>query len=245
MNTLSAEMTVGEIAARHPGSVRVFEKHHIDFCCGGKLPIGQACQAQGLNASAVLEEIGEALAVPSGTAPESAWESAPLNALIDHIIEAHHAYLKTELPRLGAMLEKVVSKHSERHGDVLLPARTVFAAMRDELDAHLMKEEMVLFPLIRSLEAGGVQTSHCGSVRNPIRVMVMEHDSAGTALERLRELTSGYTAPEDACNTFRALYHGLSELERDLHQHIHLENNILFPRAMNIESAGAGGAPLR
>jgi regulator of cell morphogenesis and NO signaling len=240
MTTLSPDLTVGEIAAQLPASARVFESHGIDFCCGGKLPLSEACRARRLDPAAVLEEIEQ-----TGAAADSTdWRSATLNSLIDHILSAHHAYLKSQLPRLQAMLEKILSKHSERHGDVLEPLAATFHALKEELDAHLMKEEMILFPLIRSLEmahlapsgpGGAPQAFHCGSVRNPIRVMVMEHDSAGEALARLRDLTSGYAPPEDACNTYRAFYHELAELERDLHRHIHLENNILFPRAVELE----------
>jgi regulator of cell morphogenesis and NO signaling len=238
MTTLSGEMTVGEIAARHPAAARVFEAHRIDFCCGGGLPVSEACRARGLDPGAVLDEIERAGA--PGSSPERDWQSASLSDLVDHIIAAHHTYLKTELPRLAGMLEKVLAKHGERYPEVLHPVADVFGRLREELDSHLMKEELILFPLIRTLEAAsGPVQSHCGSVRNPIGVMVMEHDSAGTALGRLRELTSGYAPPADACNTFRALYHGLAELEEDLHHHIHLENNILFPRAVEREGAVA------
>jgi regulator of cell morphogenesis and NO signaling len=240
MSTLSPDMTVAEIAARLPGSVRVFEKHRIDFCCGGKLPVTDACKARGLDASAVMAEIEQTMA-EAAPAADAGWQSAPLDKLVDHIVAAHHAFLKSQLPRIAERLDKVLTAHSQRHGAMLRPLIETFAAMRDELDSHLMKEELILFPLIRSLESetGGEARFHCGSVRNPIRVMVMEHDLAGTALARMRELTSGYTAPADACNTFRAAYHELAELERDLHVHIHLENNILFPRAVDLESRAA------
>ena len=238
MKTTTAELTVGEIAARSPGSVRVFEKYRIDFCCGGKVPLEEACGKRGLDPATVLEEIDAATAPPAAGATD--WQSADLDALMDHILTTHHAYMKRELPRLAAMLAKVVAAHGERHGDVLGPLAATFAPMKEELDGHLMKEEMVLFPLIRSLDlakktGSAAPVSHCGSVRNPLRVMIMEHDSAGGALARMRTLTGDYTLPADACNTFRALYFGLAEMEADLHRHIHLENNILFPRAVAAE----------
>jgi regulator of cell morphogenesis and NO signaling len=239
MNTFSPQTLVGEIAAQMPLSVRVFERLGIDFCCGGKMPRGVACEAQALDPATVLEEIQQVARQAQGTAPAADWTAARLGALIDHILTTHHVYMKSQLPRLEAMLEKILHKHGARHGDVLLPLAETFRPMKAELDGHLMKEEMVLFPLIRSLEGGiGPQNRsfHCGSVQNPIRVMVMEHDSAGEALARLRELTAGYTPPEDACNTFRAFYAELADMERDLHQHIHLENNILFPRAVKLEA---------
>jgi len=239
MKTISPEVTVGEVAATQPASVRVFEAHGIDFCCGGKKPLNEACRERNIDPDLLMREIETAV---DGGAEERDWTKAEVNDLIDHIISAHHAYLKTELPRLEAMLAKISSKHGERHGQVLTPMAEVFGAMKQELESHLMKEEMVLFPLIRVLaegrNAGDAEAKfHCGSVKNPLRVMFLEHDSAGDALARIRSLTGGYTPPEDACNTFRACYWGLSELERDLHRHIHLENNILFPKAVALEAA--------
>ncbi|MBZ5624793.1 MAG: iron-sulfur cluster repair di-iron protein [Acidobacteriia bacterium] len=232
MTTLSPELTVGEIAAQMPASVRVFEKHQIDFCCGGRIPFGEACREKGIDPGLLLGELEQA---GEGAEDATDWQSASLPALIDHILNSHHAYLKSELPRLEAMLEKILSKHSERHGDVLRPLAAAFGPMKEELGSHMMKEEMILFPLIRQIAAGSKTPGHCGSVRNPIRVMLLEHDSAGDALARIREVTSGYAPPEDACNTFRAFYYELAELESDLHRHIHLENNILFPRAIELE----------
>ncbi|HLK65071.1 MAG TPA: iron-sulfur cluster repair di-iron protein [Bryobacteraceae bacterium] len=229
--TISPDQTVGEIAAQFPASVRVLERYRIDFCCGGRVPFGEACHKAGADPAAVRDEIANA-----GVAGEDStdWQSASLNSLIDHIVNTHHVYLKAELPRLEAMLVKILAKHGEAHGGVLVPLAQTFRPMKEELLSHLMKEEMILFPLMRSLAAGEEGTFHCGSIQNPIRVMLMEHDSAGDALGRLRALTSGFTAPDDACNTFRAFYYELAELESDLHRHIHLENNILFPRAVEL-----------
>lgn len=236
------------MAATQPASVRVFETHGIDFCCGGKISLADACRDRGVVLEALLAEIDRAAS--AGAADEKDWTRAGIDSLIDHILDTHHAYLKTQLPRLGAMIEKVRSKHGERHGNVLEPLAGTFGPLRQELESHLAKEETVLFPLIRSLALArdsGIQppAHHCGSVRNPLRVMLMEHDSAGEALARMRTITDGYAAPADACNTFRAMYWELSELERDLHRHIHLENNILFPRAVELEQgplAEAGAA---
>jgi regulator of cell morphogenesis and NO signaling len=234
MTTSTTDRTVGQIAAEFPASVRIFEKHGIDFCCGGKLPIDQACGAKGLDPAALMAEIDQAAQVPA--ADPTDWKNAPLSALIDHILDTHHAYMKVQLPRVEARLAKVLHAHGDRHGDMLCAVARVYGAMKAELDGHLAKEEMVLFPLVRALEGGAPSGSfHCGSVQNPIRVMFMEHDSAGEALVELRRLTNGYTVPPDACNTFRALYFELEEMEKDLHRHIHLENNILFPRAIALE----------
>lgn len=227
MTSFTPENTVGEIAAGLPLSVRVFEQLDTDFCCGGQAALRDACTAKGLDPPAVIDRIQNAAQQP---APSADWLPARLGALIDHILTTHHAYLKPQLPRLDAMLAKILAKHAERHGDVLQPLAETFRPMREELEGHPMKEEMILFPLIRQLEirqleaAGGGEDGRfpCGSVRNPIRVMLMEHDNAGEALARLRELTAGYTPPDDACNTFRAFYAELADLERDLHLHIHL-----------------------
>jgi regulator of cell morphogenesis and NO signaling len=208
-------------------------KHGIDFCCGGKIAVTEACVRKGLDPALLLAEIDQAIQAPED---RTDWLAAPLAALIDHILDTHHAYMKTQLPRVEAMLAKVVQAHSDRHGEMLRAVAAVYGLMKTELDGHLLKEEMVLFPLVRALDGGAqAESFHCGSVQNPIRVMWMEHDSAGEALVQLRRLTGDYLPPEDACNTFRALYFELAEMERDLHRHIHLENNILFPRAIALE----------
>jgi regulator of cell morphogenesis and NO signaling len=239
MATLTQERSIGEIAAEMPGSVRVFEKYNIDYCCGGKVSLAEACARRGLAPEQLIEELGSAV-VPGGT--ESAvWQSASLDTLIDHILTRHHGYLKTELPRLSRMMRKVMDAHGANHGDSLVPLGATFEALKQELESHLMKEEMVLFPIIRKLEGAGQSgaapaLSHCGSIGNPIRVMEHEHESAGRALEQMRALTCDYSVPADACNTYRGLFYGLQQLETDLHQHIHLENNILFPRAATLEA---------
>jgi regulator of cell morphogenesis and NO signaling len=226
MTTLTPERTVGEIAAALAASIRVFEKHGIDFCCGGAVSITDACRRAGIDPALLLQEIDQAAKAPTPDATD--WMTAPLPALMDYILDTHHVYMKAQLPRLETMLAKVLQAHGDRHGETLRALAAVYALMKAELDAHLLKEERILFPMIRTGE------SHCGGVQNPIRVMLYEHDSAGDALLQMRRLTAGYTPPPDACNTFRALYHELSEMENDLHRHIHLENNILFPRALSL-----------
>ncbi|MGO4880929.1 MAG: iron-sulfur cluster repair di-iron protein [Bryobacteraceae bacterium] len=223
MATLTEERTVGEIAAELPASVRIFEKYGIDYCCGGRVPLAVACETRGIAAELLVAELDAATA-PAPAASQD-WRTASLPDLIDHILTAHHAFLKTELPRLSSLARKVTAAHIDAHGDTLIPLSETFEALRAELEAHLMKEEMVLFPMIK---AGRT------SVGNPIRVMVHEHDSAGVALERMRSITGNYALPTGACNSYRALYSGLQELEADLHRHIHLENNILFPRAAGL-----------
>jgi regulator of cell morphogenesis and NO signaling len=214
---VTEEKTIGEIAAERPGAMRVFEQYGIDYCCGGQRSLREACGERGIAPEQLMERI-EAAAAP-GAARD--WRSASLDDLIDHILTVHHARLKSELPRLAGLLEKVTAAHPA-HRDSLVPLGKTFAGLQAELEAHMMKEEMVLFPMIRYGR---------GPVANPIRVMEHEHDAAGRALERMRAITADYALPVDACNRYRALFDGLRELEADLHQHIHLENNVLFPRA--------------
>jgi regulator of cell morphogenesis and NO signaling len=236
MNTLSAPLSVGEFAAANPAAVRILDRHQIDFCRGGKTPLDEACQAKGVDPAALMAEI-ERSARPQDSTD---WMTAPILDLIEHIVSVHHVYLKAELPRLETILTKIERNHGGKYPAV--PAMVpVFRALKEELDGHLMKEEMVLFPLIQTmvdaqLSGSRLPMSHCGSVRNPIRVMHMEHDSATGAMTRLRQLTDGYQVPAEACNTFRALYFELQELEADLERHIHLENDILFPRAAELEA---------
>jgi len=234
MNKLSAEMTVGEIASLRPASTRLFERYRIDFCCNGVIPLEDACGTLNLDPAQLLAEIEGASPVPED---DRDWTSASLNDLLDHILDRHHGYLKSELPRLAAILGRLESTHRYPMVAGMAP---IFRALQVELEAHLWKEENVLFPLIRALEMTDGTSStrppiHCESLRNPIRVMCLEHDSAGGALARLSALSDGYTAPGGSCNTLKAFCSGLEQLAHDLHCHIHLENNILFPRAIRLE----------
>jgi regulator of cell morphogenesis and NO signaling len=232
-----AATTVREIATANPVAVRVFEKYRIDYCCGGNRPLEDVCGEKGLSPETVLAEVAATL--PSGQ-PERDWSQAGLSTLIAHIVGTHHAYLNRELPALETKMAKVLEKHGGKYPEMLAPLARTFAALKLELEQHLGKEEAVLFPAIEELEAAATGRRlppplPFGTVRNPIRMMEHEHDSAGRALAAMRALSHNYTVPADACPTFRALYSGFDELERDLHTHIHLENNILFPRAAELE----------
>jgi len=179
--------------------------------------------------SSLLAELQQA-AAPAADATD--WRDADLSTLIDHIQQRYHEPLREELPRLHAMLAKVVSRHGDRHGDVLLPLLEVFEALEADLLVHMRKEDTVLFPFIRALEADpDANASTAAWLSSPLRMMEADHEDAGAALTRMRTLTGGYTPPDGACPTFRGLYHGLSQFEADMHMHVHLENNILFPRA--------------
>jgi len=220
--TISPESLVGEVAAEAPLATRVFHRHGIDFCCGGGKPLSEICERKGIAVDAVIEEIRTE--TEHAGAPVEGWSEAPLSDLIDHIVSTYHESLKEELPRLESMLRKVRRVHGHVDQEKFDRLLDVYLGMKTELDAHMMKEEQILFPMI----VGG-QGPNAGA---PISVMEHEHDSAGNALRQINELTDGYTVPDYACNTWRALWVGLDELEQALHEHIHLENNILFPRAL-------------
>ncbi len=233
--------TVRDIALENPASVRVFEKYGIDYCCGGRMPLAQACANRNLNLDEVLASLDGAagLLVPEG--PD--WSLESLASLATHITETHHAYIRRELPRLYELAAKVVRRHGDTRQE--LPAIQVkLSELGEELISHLGKEEVVLFPYISKLEqymtGNGPQPRNCfGSVSHPIAMMTQEHDLAGDLMGQIRKLSGNYEPPEGACPTYRAFYAGLLEFEQDLHQHIHLENNILFPRAIALEASAA------
>ncbi len=231
--------TVGQIAVDHPGTVRVFQRLGVDFCCGGRARLDAACEKKGLSLEQTLTELQEACNERQPL--DDAITSGTLEGLVTHIVQTHHVFTRDELLRIEPLLRKVIGVHGDRHRELTEIGR-LFEAMAEELRMHLVKEERILFPYIVSLEQSQHGTTHLesscfGTVRNPVRMMMMEHDSAGEALARMRSLSNGYAPPADACGSFRALYHGLSELEVDLHRHIHLENNVLFPRAVALEEA--------
>lgn len=203
-------------------------KHDIDFCCGGKKPIAEICEKKGLDTRALLAEIDEATRTSSGTEAVD-WNVAPLPALIDHIVERHHAYLRSELPRLSAWLARVYNKYGEQDAAILKRLPEIFEGMKEELESHIVKEEVMLFPYILQPDR-----KPYGSFEGPLHCMEAEHDSAGAALAAIRALTQNFTAPPHACTTYKALFAGLSELEADLKLHIHLENNVLFPRVRGL-----------
>lgn len=238
MTILASEKTVGEFASANPAAARAFEKLGIDYCCGGRRTLAQACHAAGVTP----EAFAAAIEAEARTAPQAAdrdWTAEPLVSLMGHIRSRHHAFTRAEIARLAPLFDKVIAAHGARHPELAL-VRNTFAALAAELFAHLMKEEIVLFPFIERMEeslAGGspVPMPPFGTMRNPVAMMAAEHDGAGEALRQMREASHGYSAPPDACASFRALFEGLAGFEADLHRHIHLENNILFPRAIEME----------
>jgi regulator of cell morphogenesis and NO signaling len=237
---LTQDTTVAEMATKSLSAVRIFEKLGIDYCCGGKRPLSVVCKEKGYDPENVERELDAALAWSE--APAQDWETAHLSELIQHIVSVHHEYLRRELPAVQARLDKVYRVYNQRYGPTLIGLPEVFAELREELEMHIRKEEMVLFPAIAACEqafASGqpLPPTRFGTVANPIQMMELEHESAGRALARIHEITRDFEVPDYGCVTYRALMSGLDELERDLHMHIHLENNILFPRAEKLEAS--------
>lgn len=235
----TAETTVREIALEQPASIRVFEKFGIDYCCGGRKPLAQVCAERSLQPEEILRAIDDASS--GNRSATSDWSTASLESLCSHIVSTHHDYVRAEVPRLWQLAQKVVVRHGSDRPE-LPQIQELVKVMSEDLIQHLSKEERMLFPYItnleRSLTTCGPRSLGCfGTIRNPIRVMMAEHDAAGDAMARIRELSHDYTPPEGACPTFRGFYQALSEFERDLHQHVHLENNILFPRAIEMEES--------
>jgi regulator of cell morphogenesis and NO signaling len=229
MGIAPASATVGDLVLDRPSRSRVFSELGIDFCCGGKKTLERACAERGL-------DLGEVVArLEAEPAPVAAvdWRNEPLGALCNHLEATHHVYTKAELPRLREMLDKVARVHGERHPEMIEVA-ALFGRLADDLSAHLLKEERVLFPAMRGIDAGRVV-----DLTPPVRVMLAEHDDAGAILHELRTLTKGYVPPGDGCNTYRAALAGLEDFERDLHEHVHLENNVLFPRVTRHEQAAS------
>lgn len=217
------ERTVGELVAERPGRSRVFQSFKIDFCCQGARTLREACEGQQIPATTVIEQ----LEAEQADKPVYNPAHLPLHELADYIVETHHGFLRRELPRLHIMSEKVAHTHGPGTPS-LVELFVVFVSLENELTSHLAKEEQILFPAVAALSKGEA-ASH--SLAGPISEMIHEHEAAGVALERIRDLSNGFVPSEKACNTYRALFAGLKDLEEDLHRHIHLENTVLFPGA--------------
>lgn len=243
MMNIDTTNTVREVALNIPGATRVFEKLGIDYCCGGNKPLEKACGEANLELQQVIDSLESAAAEHqqrnTADLQREDWQIAPLGDLLVHIENTHHKYVKAEIARVRSLLDKVCNVHGAAHQE-LVRLRVDFHALAQELSTHMMKEEMVLFPYIERMEESllsgePILPAPFGSVENPVAKMVHEHDSAGNLLRNMRALSNGYTPPEGACTSYKALYSALAEFERDLHQHVHLENNILFPRAIKME----------
>lgn len=239
--SVTTEKTVRELALENPAATRIFEKLGLDYCCGGNQSLEQACRVANLPVEQVLDSLEMAQQIMRAANKDHDWQRESLADLSSHIIETHHKYTREEIARLGPLFDKVCSVHGNNHPE-LLHIRASFRGLAQELITHMMKEEMVLFPFIVRMEEAVIQNEPVlpppfGSVQNPVFMMEQEHESAGNALRAMREASGGYSAPLDACVSYQTLYKALADFEADLHQHIHLENNILFPRAIAMEQA--------
>lgn len=229
--------TLGQIAAKDLRKAQIFKKYGLDFCCGGKKTVKEACKEKGLDVTKIEQELQQADKIPaSRPLPYNDWS---LDFLSDYIVNTHHSYVQKNLPDIRAYAEKVMKVHGNRHPE-LLPIYQLVEEVNAELTAHMVKEEKVLFPFIKELVAASnraqpLHAAHFGSVQNPINMMELEHEMVGKNLAQIRELTNNYSLPEDACASYSLLYRMLDEFEEDLHLHVHLENNILFPKALEIE----------
>ncbi|WP_321473386.1 iron-sulfur cluster repair di-iron protein [uncultured Paludibaculum sp.] len=234
---MTTTKTLADVAALSLDAVRTLERYGLDYCCGGKRPFDEACLSKGLTPDSVMAEIEK---TRGDGATDKDWQTAPLDKLVGHIVSTHHEYLKLELPALANRLNKVHTVHGGRDPEMLGSMVEVFGGLRAEMELHMHKEEVMLFPFIEQYGRAEAQGQRMppvpfGSIANPIGVMEREHAEAGDALGQIRALTNNYELPSYACTTVRTLYAGLQALEADLHVHIHLENNILFPRAIALE----------
>jgi len=236
MSDVMTDATVGDIVAADFRTAAVFEQFGIDFCCGGRRALVDACRAAAADPDAVVRELQALPPVDERADDPARW---PVDQLIDHIEQTHHAYVRTALPWIAKLLAKLEEVHGARHAELRL-VLAAFRRMADDLTQHMVKEERVLFPYVRDLAAhadelcGGL-VSPFGSVENPIRMMEREHRDAGDEMQTIRTLTNDYTPPADGCTTYAVCMAELRGFDRDLRRHVHLENNILFPRAIALE----------
>lgn len=229
--------TVKDIVVNDFRAAAVFERHGIDFCCGGGTPLDRACADKGVSVEEVRKELEQ---LPETDGARVSFERWDLDVLVEHIVTTHHTYVKNAIPAIMAHTSKVATVHGSRHPEVIEIFQH-FQGVASELTAHMQKEEFVLFPFICTLararrEETPAPRSPFGSIANPIRMMEAEHQSAGGAMEQIRKVSSGFTPPDDACTTYRVSFQELRQFELDLHTHVHLENNILFPGAVELES---------
>jgi regulator of cell morphogenesis and NO signaling len=234
--TLDLDTKVGDLVLAWPQAMRYLEGQGVDYCCGGHRSLREACEVAGRSPGEILAALISLEAPQAGAPSPQSWMNASLTELLAHIESTHHAFLRTELPRLETLLEKVLGAHGENHPE-LEEVFDLYQTLISDLMPHMMKEEQILFPFIRQMDAGRPAEACFASVQSPIRVMEAEHEAVGALLVSLKACTDGYTAPADGCATFRALYDGLKTLEADLHLHIYLENQILHPRARLMEES--------
>ena len=236
--TATLDMTIRDIVANDFRAAAVFQQYGIDFCCKGNRTVEEACRGGSVSAERILQDIADATAAPATGGPRfNSWDVGMLAA---YIVANHHAFVRQALPVLQTHTKKIAAVHGAAHPE-LQEIAALIDAVALEMSSHMMKEEEILFPYVTGLGlASRGEAAHpsapFSTVRNPIHMMEMEHESVGDATARIRALTSGYRIPDDACTTYRICLQELEAFERDLHEHVHLENNILFPKAARLES---------
>lgn len=232
------EGTIGEIVTKDYRKAQVFKSFGIDFCCGGKKTIAEVCQSKGIDVALVKEALDQVGGeVKAGENEYLKWD---IGFLTDYIINTHHQYVKENTQFILELASKVAKVHGDQHPELVDVAR-IFTQVGLDLVSHMNKEERILFPFIKDLAAvqrngGSIPVSAFGKVSNPIKMMEVEHEEAGEALQTIREITNNFTSPADACNSYTILFKKLDEYENDLHKHVHLENNILFPKSISVEN---------
>jgi regulator of cell morphogenesis and NO signaling len=242
---IDVSKSVEDIVLEMPAAAKVFEQLGIDYCCGGAKRLDEACRAAGVDVKEAVRSL-ETMAAASPADPAAVdWGARPLRDLMSYIVDQHHVFCRQEVTRLEPLIDKVIGAHAASHPE-LRRIKSLFSGLSKELMMHLVKEEQTLFPYIARMEEAKERGTPFppppfGTVQNPVRMMVLEHDNAGAALHEIRKLTGNYQLPPDGCNSYRALYEGLHSFESDMHQHVHLENNVLFPRAVAMEHTGDSG----
>jgi regulator of cell morphogenesis and NO signaling len=237
--SIQPSSTVRDLAVSIPGATQVFEQHHIDYCCRGGHSLERACATAGVELQPLVAKLEQMAARSAEPSDGVRWETAQLSVLVEHIVSHHHEHTRTELDRLSGLANKVLAVHGPKHPE-FADVQAGVEALADDLLPHMKKEEFVLFPYVQALDAACLARRPAprapfGAVANPVRMMMAEHEGTGELLRQLRAKTDGYTPPAGACATWRALYAGLQALERDLFQHMHLESNVLFPRAIELD----------
>jgi regulator of cell morphogenesis and NO signaling len=237
MTEVSTTTTIGDIVARDLRSAAVFARHGIDFCCGGRRSLAEACREHGLDTQHLIKELRATSSQDGDVTDVTAW---PIQRVLDRIVSKHHAYVRRQIPVIQGYASKLVAKHRRSYAELPRVAE-LFAVLAGDLLRHLEKEERILFPFIEAMR--DTTTASCcaprtpfGTIQNPIRMMELEHQDAGLQMWLIRVLTNHFQPPEQACVTWRAFYAELENFERDLHEHVHLENNVLFPAAERLEN---------
>ncbi len=232
---ISEKTPIGEVVAQNYKTAAAFKKHQIDFCCNGNRSIEEACDTQKIDSHSLIDELTAILQRETDFSKD--YKSMNMRDLADHIVENHHNYVEEKVPIINEFLDKLVKVHGRNHPE-LKEIKELFQVAGGELAQHMKKEELILFPYLRKLsDETPITPPPFGSVENPIAMMHQEHDTEGERFRKISELSNQYTPPADACNTYKATYAMLKEFEEDLHHHIHLENNILFPKGIEAEKA--------